>query len=161
AEDRAAAFLRAVATAARNTDLADCDNAVRTTAAKVRDGESATGWPKLIEMIGEHGPKVVQAVCGWLRIEKRKREDDGQGRPRKPAAPRLGELALEPGLDLFHGPDQTGYAVVLCVRHRETWSLTSTGFKRWLCRLFYQMEERSPGGEAVASALGVLQGKAL
>jgi hypothetical protein len=45
--------------------------------------------------------------------------------------------------------------------HKETWPLKVKSFRRWLARLFYQVEKTSPGAQSVQDALGVLEGKAL
>lgn len=44
--------------------------------------------------------------------------------------------------------------------HRETWALKSKGFRSWLARRFYQLEERTPATQALQNAIGVLEGKA-
>ena len=60
-------FVGAVATAA-----GDEEGAMRATTAgytnrRVRDKQSATGWPTLSELLGD---KVVQRACEWLRVKQ-------------------------------------------------------------------------------------------
>jgi hypothetical protein len=74
---------------------------------------------------------------------------------------RLVALALDAGAELFHTPDGEAYATIAVDGHKETWPLKVKGFRRWLARLFYQAEDKSPGAQAVQDALGVLEGKAL
>jgi hypothetical protein len=80
---------------------------------------------------------------------------------KKSIATRLVELVEGSGANLFHAPDQVAYIDLQRGRHRETWPLKSTGFRRWLAHLFYETEGKSAGSQAVADALGVLEGKAL
>jgi hypothetical protein len=81
--------------------------------------------------------------------------------PRKSAATRLVELAEGAGVELFHAPDQAAYAGLAPGGRRETWPLKSTGFRRWLARLFYECEGKAAGAQAVADALAVLESRAL
>jgi hypothetical protein len=70
----------------------------------------------------------------------------------------LVELAEE--ADLFHTPDRTGYADLMIENHRETWPIRSKGFRQWLARRYYDVEEGAPGSTALQSALGVIEAKA-
>jgi hypothetical protein len=72
----------------------------------------------------------------------------------------LVQLATGSGAEFFHDPDGNGYATVPAGTHRETWRLSSTGFKTWAQHLFYRMTGRSPNAEAVRTALGTLEGRA-
>jgi hypothetical protein len=76
-------------------------------------------------------------------------------------ATRLVDLALTTSIELFHTPDGEAYATIAVEGHRETWPLKVKAFRRWLARLFYQAEDKSPGSQAVQDALGVLEGKAV
>ena len=70
----------------------------------------------------------------------------------------LVELAEE--ADLFHTPDRTAYADLMIEDHRETWPIRSKGFRLWLARRYYDVEEGAPGSTALQSALGVIEAKA-
>jgi hypothetical protein len=76
-------------------------------------------------------------------------------------ATRLVDLALDTGMDLFHTPGQIPYATLPVGDHRQTHATRSTAFRRSLSHLFYQAEGKTPGGQAVADALGTLEGIAL
>lgn len=83
---------------------------------------------------------------------------------RESQADRLVQLAE--GVDLFHTPgghDSNGFAVIRVgdPPHRETWSLRSSTFKRWLSRNYYAEYGKAPNAQAVYDALGVLEGKAI
>jgi hypothetical protein len=76
----------------------------------------------------------------------------------KSSADLLVELAGE--AELFHTRDGSAYADIAVNGHRETWSVRSRGFQRWLRRLFYEATRGAPSGEAMQSALGVIEAKA-
>lgn len=63
--------------------------------------------------------------------------------------------------ELFHTPDGVSYADVEINEHRETWAVSSTGFKRWLKHgyLLYT-DGRAPNAEAVNAALGAIDARA-
>ncbi len=91
-------------------------------------------------------------------------EDDGEEGEREDKrshATVLVDLALKAGARLFHDPEQAAYATVPIGNRLETWPLKSKGFKRWLSRLFWLSSEKTPGGQAVADATAVLEGKAI
>jgi hypothetical protein len=92
------------------------------------------------------------------------RESERAGKERHASqATRIVELALDAGLQLFHSPgaDPDAYATLQVEGHEETWRLKTRGVRRWLARLYYEAEEKTPGAQAVQDALGVLEGKAL
>lgn len=90
---------------------------------------------------------------------------DGDGGGKSSAATRLVALVERTqGLELFHTPgghDSEGYATIPIGEHRETWPIGSKAFKRWLSRAFYLAEGKTPGGQALTDAIGVLAGKAI
>ncbi len=63
--------------------------------------------------------------------------------------------------ELFHDGTGTAFAAIRAANHREIWSLTSRRFSVWLRREFYEERGKPPRGEAVSSAIGVLEGFAL
>lgn len=103
-------------------------------------------------------PKLAMAVEGVLRHMATQDDADHQSQ-----ATRLVALALDAGAELFHTPGADGdaYATIAVEGHKETWPLKVKRFRRWLARLLYQAEDKSPGSQAVQDALGVLEGKAL
>jgi hypothetical protein len=44
--------------------------------------------------------------------------------------------------------------------HRETWQVRSKGFKRWLCRKYYEANSTAPNSEALQSALNMIEAQA-
>jgi hypothetical protein len=68
-------------------------------------------------------------------------------------------VALAKDAELFHDRDKNAYATIEVNRHRETWLLRTRTFKRWLGRQFYESENTSPGSQAIADALTVLEGR--
>ena len=77
-------------------------------------------------------------------------------------ATRLVALATQSGGEFWHSPEDETYATLPVAGHHETFQLRGKRADRWLRRLFYEAEDgRAPGSQAVADALGVLQGRAL
>jgi hypothetical protein len=97
---------------------------------------------------------LVVAVEGGLR-------QDTQDAKAPAQATRLVEMALDAGVELFHTPDGEAYGTIAVDSHYETWPLKVKVFRRWLARLFYEAEEKSPSAQALQDTLGVLEGKAL
>ncbi len=86
-------------------------------------------------------------------------EEEEDEPKRENQADRLVKLALHDAI-LFHDQTQQPYALVSIGDHYETLRCHSRGFRRWLSRRFYEAEEKAVGGEAVASALNVIEAKA-
>jgi hypothetical protein len=66
--------------------------------------------------------------------------------------------------ELFHTPgghDSEGYATVPVGDHKETWPISSKGFRRWLSRLYYLNLGKAPGTQALQDAINVLAGIAI
>jgi hypothetical protein len=84
------------------------------------------------------------------------RGDTGGGRPKQ--ADILIEIAQS--AELFHTADGSGFADLDIDGHRETWSIRSKGFRRWLTRRFFEKTAGAPGSEALQSALNVIEAKA-
>jgi hypothetical protein len=62
--------------------------------------------------------------------------------------------------ELFHAPDEIGFADLDINGHRETWPIRSKGFRRWITRRFYEETGGAPSSEALQSALNVIEAKA-
>ena len=69
-------------------------------------------------------------------------------------------VMLAEAAELFHTPDEIGYADIEINGHRETWAIKSRGFRRWLRRRYFEEQESAPTSEAIATALGVVDAKA-
>lgn len=93
----------------------------------------------------------------------KKAPEKKKGRPSQSEL--LVKLALGNVAELFHDPDGCSFAVLPVAtggrEHLETWKLRGKGFKSWLCRLFWIAEKKAPGSQAVADAIGVLEGFAI
>lgn len=83
---------------------------------------------------------------------------EGEGRTSQ--ADKLVELALDAGAQPFHDPQDETYLRVPVADHVECWPLRSVGCRDWLRRGFWQRHGKAPNGEALQSALGVLEGQA-
>jgi hypothetical protein len=70
-------------------------------------------------------------------------------------------VALAEAAELFQTPDEEACADIEVNGHRETWSVTSRGFKRYLKRRFHEETGGAVTGEALASAIGVIEARAL
>jgi hypothetical protein len=69
-------------------------------------------------------------------------------------------VALAAEAELFHSPDRTPYADLMIEDHRETWPIRSKGFRHWLARRYYDVEEGAPGSAALQAASNVIEAKA-
>jgi hypothetical protein len=73
-------------------------------------------------------------------------------------ATRLATLACD--VELFHSPDGTGFARMPINGHRETWPLKSRSFRRYLVRLFYENEVRTPNAQALKDTIELFEARA-
>ena len=73
------------------------------------------------------------------------------------------DLAADAAQDaeLFHTPDRQAHATLTIGDHRETWPVRSRGFRLWLAGRFFAKRGKAPGGQALADAINILEGKAL
>jgi DNA polymerase I-like protein with 3'-5' exonuclease and polymerase domains len=158
AQDRTERFVEALAVATQDEEPRKRVQVVALTAGKQEQDRKTSGWPKLEELIGPTGKDVVRRVRRWLAIAKPKAAQSA-GRPS--AASRLVQLVQKADVQLFHANDERTFALIPSGRHRETWPLRSQRFRSWLSRLFYQAKHKTPGSQALADALNVLEGLAL
>ena len=79
----------------------------------------------------------------------------------KSKADRLIGLALDTGLELFHDPDQRGWASVSVGGHWENHPIRSRDFRLFLLRTYYVDTGESPGGQAIGAALELFEARAL
>ena len=68
------------------------------------------------------------------------------------------DLALQS--ELFHAPDGRCFADADVNGHRETWSIRSSAFRRWLTRSLFNATGGAASSEAMRSALNVIEAKA-
>ena len=76
-------------------------------------------------------------------------------------ADRLIGLALDAGLELFHDPDQQGWASVRVDTHWENYPIRARAFQLFLLRLYYLNTHESPGGQAIRAAAELFEARAL
>src|SRR5271169_5413202 len=84
--------------------------------------------------------------------------DSGDG---ESAADRLISLVLDSGIELFHDPDQHGWASIRVDGHFENRRVRSRPFQLFLLRTYYQETGKSPGAQAIRATLDLLEAKAL
>jgi hypothetical protein len=70
-------------------------------------------------------------------------------------------VALAGAVELFHTPDLEAFGTGEVGDHYETWRLRDSAFKRWLASQYYEEVGKTPSSQAVADALGVMEGRAL
>ena len=86
--------------------------------------------------------------------------EQGQEAPsRKSQADALVKLAEQ--AQLFHDENKEPYARIPLGNHWELWPVGSRYFRRWLSRTVWDSMEKTPGSEAIRSALNIIEGKAV
>ena len=70
-------------------------------------------------------------------------------------------IALTQAAGLFHTPSGDGYADVTVMGHRETYRVRSKSFRSWLAHRYFEARNGAPSSEAMSSALGVIEARAL
>src|SRR5262245_51584098 len=158
----------AIARAAGDSEVYDRKRAAEDSARALADGRHVFGLPELAKHVGK---RIVAQAADWLDYGKRgmeakrlKDEDDDLdlekllGRQPKQAD---ALIALAVDAVLFHTADDTAFARIEVKGHTETWPILSTGFRRWLKHQYFKKHESAPNAEAVQTALGVLEAKAV
>ncbi len=85
-------------------------------------------------------------------------EDDGQDEAEGGSTQADAMVAIGRRGDLFHDTSGAPMARLQLLDHHEVWPLKSKSFSTWLRRQHYLENQKAPGSNAVASALGVLEG---
>ncbi len=94
--------------------------------------------------------------------ELRTPADDAAGPEELPAAAQAEQLvAIGRRTELFHDPQMTPFAAIEVGGHREVWPLVSRPFRRWLRHVYFDEAAKAPSADAVAAAIGVLEGLAV
>ena len=70
-------------------------------------------------------------------------------------------IGLADAAYLFHTPTHDAYADVTKADHRETYRVRSKPFRSWLAHRFYVAIKGAPNSEAMQSALGVIEARAV
>jgi hypothetical protein len=68
---------------------------------------------------------------------------------------------LGSGIELFHDPEQHGWASVRVGQHWENYPLRSRGFHLFMLRTYYLDTGESPGSQALRAALEIFEARAL
>ena len=76
-------------------------------------------------------------------------------------ADRLIRLAVGTGLELFHDPDQQGWASIRVDGHWENHPVRSRALQLFLLRLYYCDTGESPGTQAIRAAMELFEARAL
>lgn len=102
--------------------------------------------------------KLKKAGCRVTALDEAIAEESGD----KGRGPTQADILIDlaQAAELFHSPDGTGFADIEINNHRETWSIRSKGFRRWLTRRFYNETEGAPNTESLQAALNVIEAKA-
>ena len=123
------------------------------------DATTAAMW--LCERLG-----IDPVKLGWqTRVHRQQGNVGGGGRSpadgwRQTQAQTLIDIVTRDGVELFHTPDGKEFADIIVDGHRETWSLGSRGFRRWLKRKFYEETGGAPNSDAMSTAMGVIEAMA-
>jgi hypothetical protein len=62
---------------------------------------------------------------------------------------------------LFHAPNSIAYADTRIGQRRETWPIRSRGFRQWLVRVYYEVNGTAPNSEALQTAIGLTEARAV
>jgi hypothetical protein len=69
-------------------------------------------------------------------------------------------LKISESAELFHVAEGTGFADIIVDGHRETWKVSSTGYKDSLRHGYYDETGGAPNSESLQAALNVIEAKA-
>jgi hypothetical protein len=113
----------------------------------------------------------VQWEYWWAILEKYEKSDLIEYMLRQPArsedlewqskADRLIGFALDAGLELFHDPDQRGWASIRVDGHWENYPIRARAFQLFLLRIYYVHTGESPGAQAIRAAMDLFEARAL
>ena len=109
---------------------------------------------------GAWHPEVSNATPAPATKKAPAKEKKTAGEKKKSQAEELIEIATRPDVDLSHTADGVAFADITVDGHRETWSLNSRGFRRWLKREFYNLRKSAPNSDAMSQAMGVIDAMA-
>jgi hypothetical protein len=76
-------------------------------------------------------------------------------------ADRLIGLASDAGLELFHDPDQQGWASVRVDTHWENYPIRPRAFQLFLLRIYYLDTGESPGARAIRAAAELFEARVI
>lgn len=144
-------------------NLAKTEYQINYTRKKVKDGLKPPTCKTLQETL-----RWNEKSCGGCERKRRQKyvqkagvEDESDESGRTSQANHMVTLAVESGTELFHDDSRNCYAKIthsdaasiLCIRSKE--------FRIWLSKLLWEARNKAPSGEALKSAINVLESKAL
>lgn len=152
-------FIVEAARAAGDEEAEDRKCAADTQAKLEAGDEEVTGRPRLIELLGDRGERVVATICKWwgLKTSGKASAQDAAGRGPSQASQLV---ALVSDAEFFHDADLTAWVTLAVASHHETWQVRSKSFRLFLEHRFYQATERTANSAAMQEALGALEGRA-
>ena len=136
-----------------------------------RDGSDVSDWLR-DDPSGARLAKLVQDAPLW-EPGADSGQDDGKASSHSDTSPSdvSGTLLRKKQADvligladaayLFHTPTHDAYADVTKADHRETYRVRSKPFRSWLAHRFYVAIKGAPNSEAMQSALGVIEARAV
>src|SRR5262249_17498899 len=109
------------------------------TSAVLSVGGQVARFASLDPIAYDHQRQEATAQLG-IRLETLDRmvRDRRPGADKKPASQSDVLIELAEEAELFHTPDNVGYADIRVGGHRETWSIRSKSFRRWLAGRFFE-----------------------
>ena len=140
----------------RNTHLASLAGAL------VRKGLSEAGIAAALKIANQEQCDPPLPVEEVLKIAQSVGRYKPGGQTPKIKMPQTSQLIdLAEGVELFHDSDHQAWATIPVGGHRENYRLRDSGFRRWLAFQFFRYNQKAPSTEAMTTALGVLEGRAL
>jgi hypothetical protein len=103
--------------------------------------------------------QLKKAGCRVTALDEAIAEETGEPDGRGPTQADI-LIDLAQTAELFHTPDDSGFADLDINGHRETWPIRAKGFRRWLARRYFEETGGAPSSEALQSALNVIEAKA-
>jgi hypothetical protein len=154
-------FVAIVARAAGDDEAVERGRSAAGAVDLLKRGEPTPGLPRMRE---EWGNEIADALAKWLHIQIGN-EAQGQEQPSADRAAKTKQadvlIAIAVGIaSLFHSADGLGFADIRIHDHRETWELSSKGFRRWLLGQYYALSGGAPSSEALRNAIAVLDARA-
>ncbi|MCF8029893.1 MAG: toprim domain-containing protein [Desulfohalobiaceae bacterium] len=97
--------------------------------------------------------------------QEQEQEQEEEGCNSNNRRPTQSEILLQivnsMGIELYEAEGfDTVYASFAVDDHRENWPVRSKPFKRWISSLFYSVERKPPGSQAIQDSLNVLEAQA-
>lgn len=70
-------------------------------------------------------------------------------------------IDLTSDAELFHTSEGEAHATIKISDHYETWPIRARNFRRFLARQYYDVHQKAPSAQALESAIGVLEARAV